>query len=262
MHRWLLLGLLITAGMPVQAELLWQPLPSTSGHAGHGGRGKSFVLQDGAGAQVHMVTPRLDSVAQLLHGEVLRFRPSGLAGYYALVAERSRDGVVETALRYEYRTGKPSGKSPADLLARPKAALDIVPAPLPREHWRYQSGKRAVFEVRFAGFSVADVPVTLRTAAGTVLSGTTDLGGRVVFLLPDDLPQLGPGRKNNPPGEFVVDVHYAAEQTSHITRLSMPYYTNPARWQSFGWGVTAALLGFAGGVVVIRRNGHKGEGAR
>lgn len=260
MYRTLLSGLLMIAMLPVQAELVWQPMSSAQGHAAHGGHGgKAFVLEDGAGAQVHVVTPRLDSIEQSLHGDVLHFKPSRMDGYFALVAERSSDGVIETALRYQHVTGKPSGKSPADLLARPKADLDIVPSPLPREHWRYQSGQRAAFDVRFAGFGVSNVPVTLTTAVGFTFYANTDMGGRVVFQIPDDLPQMEPGRKNNPPGEFVVAAHYKTGGSTHVTRLSMPYYTNPERWQSFGWGASAALLGFVGGIVVIRRSGSGKE---
>lgn len=261
MNLWL--GALLLCLTPVgQAEMLFSEAAASahgghqpSAHAAHGRGGAGPQLQDSAGASLALFTPTLERLPVDTPAEdgVLKLPRTGVDYYHLLLAERHTGKVHEAALRYIVGRGKPSGHSPSELLAVDKTALEIVPQPLPREHWRYESAEPVAFRVRFNGTPLADTWVGLSTSNGSQLEGTTDANGMVRFDLPDDFTRVVPGRDANPGAEFVVRTGTVANDMLYRTNLSAAYYVNPRHWQSTQVGLFMLGAGFISGLIVMRR---------
>ena len=242
------------------ARLVWETRPAPAEGPG-GGRGGTFLLAGAQSAAATMWKPTLENVPVEVGPEGRVDAPhTGLNNYHLLVAEQVTEGVQETALRYLPRNGKPTGHSPAELLAAEKAALEIVPRPLPREHRHYKTGETYRFRVRFQGVPVADAQVDLTTSHSSRLSGWTDHSGYVRFELPMDFDKVRMGRRANPPAEMVLAVRHRGPKALHETTLSANYYPNPSEWRSTGGGVAVAGLGFVAGLMGVglsrRRRGR------
>jgi len=156
-------------------------------------------------------------------------------------------------MRYISQHGKPSGESPAALVKANKARLDITPAPLTREHQRYTSMKSFDFIITFEDKPLVSSKVTLGTTNGTRIEGDTDKNGKVTFNLPDDFAEVKPGRRLNPPADFVVSVAHRDAGKEYRTTLSAPYYVSPSHWQSTAGGLAAMVAGMVTGLVVLKR---------
>ncbi len=236
--RWMpvLLGLVLAGG--ARAELVWQPAGGDSPR--HGG----YVLKGATDAETRLLTADLGS--RELTPEDGLFRPprTGQNNYHALVASQQREGRTETAIRYVFRHGRPTGHSPSELTGLEKTRLEIVPDPLPREHQRYRAGEEAAFLVRFDGRPLAGQAIILTTSHGTAMEAVTDRRGRAVFTLPDDFETTRPGRRANRPAELVL----TAETEGHVTTLSAAYHVDPGHWQRTAPGLGVALVGMVAGV--------------
>lgn len=209
-------------------------------------------LENGAGARVELWRPDLGRTELGEDGGPYALK-SPYGNYHAVVARRERGATVETAVRYVYRHGRPSGESPSKLLGAVKADLEIVPSPVPREHHEYRGGHRAAFVVRYRGLPLAGAPVTLRTAHGTVREKESGPEGRVRFRLPADFTGVEPGPGRNEPAEFTLAARHSDGGKTHIARLSAPYHLDPANWRSLGWALVLGGLGFAAGLIGTRR---------
>lgn len=251
------------------AAMQWQPAPpapqgaaaAQQGHGGHGGHrgGKVMQLLEGEGAEAEIWLPttvrrplQLDSTGRVTVGG------TGVDNYHLLFAKKRTAQSEEVAMRYLYQHGKPSGESPSSLIDYSKARLDILPAPLTREHQRYLSQQPFHFVVRFDGEVLPQQSVVLTTSNGSEVEGRTDADGRVTFHLPDDFTDVQPGRRSNPPADFVLRVAHVAQGEQYHTTLSAPYYVNPSHWRSTGGGLAAMLAGVVTGFVVLRRSRRDG----
>ena len=251
--------LLFGAQAPVQATLVWQPAKAKhgKGHTPNRRAPKSYALKGGTG-EVVLLKPGLERQPLELQNGKVKVRSTGVDNYHALVAESSLDDkIVQSAVRYLYMRGKPSGYSPSLVNKAVKLRLEIVPAPLPREHRRYNANHDAVFILRYLGNPVPATPITLRTANGTELTATTDRAGAVRFTFPDDLPETKPGRRANRPVEFVLSSELQREGQTFNTTLSAQYHADPAHWQSFELGVAVLGVGFVSGLAINRRGRRK-----
>lgn len=273
---------------PAQALLVWEPVPgkpSSGEHAHHGQQGQKGEqrkkedrgqrrggpkiyqlkgLPKGGDGEVRFMRPDLARQALELKRDKVKLRSTGMDNYHALIAESRADAhTVEYAVRYVYMRGEPSGSSPSLVNTAVKTRLEIVPAPLPREHRHYHANHDAVFVLRYKGVPVAGTAITLTTANGSVIEGRSDRVGAVRFTFPDDLPEVKEGRRSNPPAEFVLSAQLQRDGLLFTTTLSDQYHADPAHWQSFGMGVAVLGLGFVSGVVIRRRgvmaptNSHK-----
>lgn len=226
------------------------------GHQGHGRRGGAMlVLSNADGAKVTLWKPDLTrqtlDLGMMGH---LALPRTGMDNYHAVVAERDWGNLKETFIRYVYTFGKPSGHSPAELAAAVKTELEVVPDPIPREHYRYMAAYTWSFLVRYQGQPLANSQVQLTTSQGSRLEALTDAAGRVTFRLPDDLPEVEAGRENNPPAELNVTASHREGDREFVTVLTAPYHADPSHWQSFPTGVAIAGAGFlVGGLVGFRR---------
>lgn len=230
----------------------------SGGHAAHNPRAVRGVrLEDSAGATVEIVLPTLEHKPLTLTEGKVALRPTGFDNYHLLLATRQGEGGHETALRYQYMNGRPSGHSPAELVNAEKAPLEIVPMPLAREHARYLGEREATFLVRYQGAPLAEQPISLETSNGTRVYTRTDTDGRVSFVLPNDFPEVNPGRANNAPADFALRTSYDDNGRLYRTSLSAGYFANPRHWQSFKLGVWAGLGGFVFGLGLLRITSRK-----
>ncbi|MDD3610406.1 MAG: hypothetical protein PHI49_11720 [Halothiobacillaceae bacterium] len=199
-------------------------------------------------ARVTLIAPDLSEKDIPLAPDGIRLPRTGMDNYHALIAHWREDGRVLTAIRYLSQNGKPSGHSPAEVIARPKARLDIVPDPLPREHWRYQAERSEHFRLLFDGKPLADTPVLFVTDQGSHQTLRSDPQGRVKLTPPDDLPADASRRQA---GEMRLGVRWQTpDGEEHITQLSAAYYPPASRWQSLPLGLLALLIGLGLGLLV------------
>jgi hypothetical protein len=202
MTRFLLafLAILLLAASPAQAE---RPLPDCraaernvfsslpmllpSGQAGRAGtpycmtnlRAGSVEVRNGAGGfgAGPETVPVMDNGFRAEAGKV--------GNYHWLQAGESTRFGVFTASTVQFFANP--GPAPTAMLQLAKADLEIVPQPLPREHWRYRAGETWNFLVRFHGRPVPDMGVRLETSGGTQKVYKTDGQGLVRVTFPDDV---------------------------------------------------------------------------
>lgn len=251
------------------ATMQWQEFAGGGqggGHAAHGGNhgaaARGLTLLDGDGASVSIVLPDLKRRPLQLTDGRLQLRPTGMDNYHLLLAERQGEGWYESALRYQYLSGRPSGHSPHELVSARKVPLEIEPLPLAREHAHYLSGTVPVFLLRFDGMPVVGQPIALETSNGTRLFARTDAEGKVRFPLPDDFGAVQAGRDVNRPADFTLYAQLAVHDgLEYRTSLSAEYEVNPRHWQSFGGGAWGGLAGFVAGLGFLRWAGRRGGAA-
>jgi len=247
-----------------EADMFWAPAPLEHAGHGHGGHGRnsanSFLLKGGEGASASLLLPDL-SRQELPGGSGgIRIRPTGMDNYHALVASRNSGALHESAIRYVYMHGKPSGESPELLIKERKMTLEIEPAPLAREHWRYLSAEAVRFLIRFRGEPLAGARITMQTANGSFVESVSNVDGYIEFVLPDDFPDVKPGRRSNRPSEFVMTASHSDGRERFVSTLSSAYYANPSHWQSLPLGMATAFGGMLiGGMLTFRNLRGRGK---
>ncbi|MCG7980513.1 MAG: hypothetical protein N0E58_20595 [Candidatus Thiodiazotropha endolucinida] len=259
MHQ--LLGVVIPAcmlslaGVAIGAEGGDATKPPQPAHD-HRGE-KRIVLENGDGAIITLWKPDLSTQQLTLDHNAVTIPMTGIDNYHAIVAEKDWGDHKEAVIRYEYRFGRPSKQSPSQLAAKQKTEFEIVPDPIPREHYRYHSLQSWNYLVRFNGRPVNDLEVVLNTANGTQLSSTTDSHGRVSFQIPDDFPGMIEGERDKRLGQFIVSSEYLEGNRRYTTQLNADYRVNPAHWQSTRLGLLVVGIGFiAGGFLGrVKRSG-------
>ncbi|MDD3529615.1 MAG: hypothetical protein PHS77_07030 [Gallionellaceae bacterium] len=113
-----------------------------------------------------------------------------VGNYHWLQAtEASQAGVVTASTAHYFSN---PGPAPTAMLHLAKADLEIVPQPLPREHWRYRAGETWEFLIRFKGEPVRDMGVRLETSAGTQQVFRTDGEGVLRVTFPADVANEAP----------------------------------------------------------------------
>lgn len=250
----------IALPLQAQASMQWSPVAEKHAHGGHSmSADKRFALNDGRGATLTLVKPDLGTSSLTAERGGVSIPPTGMDNYHALVAGRITGALHESAVRYFYLHGKPTGNSPSLLTAEQKSILEIEPAPLPREHWRYTAGEPAGFMVRFRGKPLAGATVSVKSSNGTSAEYASDADGYLDFKLPEDFGIVKAGRSGNRPAEFVLTASHADGAERFVTTLSSSYFVNPSHWQSLTMGMATALGGMLlGGLLTmgnLRRRG-------
>jgi hypothetical protein len=236
---------------------------AAAGGMQHNRRGpKKFMLANAEGAVARMWKPDLTSVPlKIEHGSVTLPR-TGVDNYHALVVEREWGDSRETLIRYQYMHGKPSGHSTQELTAAEKAAFEIVPSPVPREHQHYRSDESWAFLLRLNGEAADGVPVVLETSHGTLVEGVSDGDGVVHLRIPDDFPDLIEGARDRRSAEFTVSAETVANGITFQTALNAEYRVNQAHWQSFEMGFAVMGIGMLAGIAVGRIGASERGGRR
>ena len=243
--RLLLLTLLFGLA-PAAHAMHWQPAKQKP----HAGRmaAKMLHLEQGEGAQAYLIHPDLERqpLGTIDQQGMLKFKPPGKENYHALLAVREQGKLTEAAIRYLFLHGKPIGNSPSELTHSDKLELEIIPNPLPREHWRYASNQNVEFLIRFRGRRLGNFPVSVITSNGSRLDARTDANGRLRIDVPDDFAVVRAGRRNNPPAEWRIEAAHEVGGYKFKTVFSAPYHADPNHWQPLSWG----LVAMAGGMLV------------
>ncbi|MDH5484470.1 MAG: DUF4198 domain-containing protein [Gammaproteobacteria bacterium] len=246
----LLTSILYLTTLDASAIMTIKPRPAEPGHEHHRGMGKVFTLTGFENSTIRQVTPDLDIINLGANQQQIPFKSMGKDNYHALVATRNHNGVEETAIRYIYGRGKPTGHSPKELTDLQKSTLEIVPDPIPREHWHYKAGHEAAFIVRYKHQPLASIAVSLATSHASIVNARTDARGRVVFTVPDDYKVDKPGRRENKPAELLVHVKHQHNEKNYATWLAADYEANPAQWKNTQMGALVATGGFIFGAFI------------
>jgi hypothetical protein len=249
--------LLSLSGVVSAADGVTPPPPAESGHSHRGG--KPIFLENGEGATITLWKPDLSTQAITLQHGMVTMPKTGMDNYHAIVAEKDWGDHKEVVIRYEYRHGRPSKQSPSKLTAQQKTEFEIVPDPIPREHYRYHSQQRWGFLVRFNGQPASDLEVSLETSNGTQLSAISDTDGRVEFRIPDDFPGLEEGERDRRLSQFTASSEYFLDGKRYTTQLNADYRINPSHWQSTRWGLLVVGIGFIAGGFIGRVNSNGGK---
>lgn len=214
--------------------------------AGPAERLKAEYAVGAEGARIAAVTPKIGN-------------------YHWVVAREETPDLVRVASTAWY-FGNP-GDSPKDMLQAPKHELEIVPAPLPREHRSYREAEKWRFLVRFEGKPLADQKVGMETEFGSRSVAVTDSGGHATLVFPRDFKPApeADGESNDPRqrGRFVLTTETEANGRHYLTAFNYTYAQDPERQRSIAWGAAFGLLGMVAATPLLRRrasneggNGH------
>lgn len=180
--------------------------------------------------------------------------------HWVQARENSPLGVVTASTAHYFSN---PGPAPTSMLLLPKAELEIVPQPLPREHWRYRAGETWAFLVRFHGQPMANVGVRLETSGGTQEVLRTDARGMVQVTFPSDVAEAVPkgGHDHGRGGQnrFVLAVgHTDASGRYYLTAFNHVYGAAADAGRSLPAGLGFLALGGLMAVpLVIHRKENK-----
>jgi len=165
-----------------------------------------------------------------------QFRPAGgKQGAYHLVVAQQTIGPelrIATAVVHFPNPAPP----PRQMLAQPKAQLEVVPLKLPREHAHYRAGESWNFLIRHDGKSLAKARVVLETANGTTQVLHADTHGVVRVIFPDDFstqhqdPEPHAEHRRHPGAAFVLATELKTGKQNIISAFNTRYF--PSDWQN------------------------------
>jgi hypothetical protein len=182
----------------------------------------------------------------------------GVGNYHWLLARQESPESVTVASTAHYFSNP--GPAPTDMLARPKSELEIVPAPLPREHNRYRESQEHRFEVRFQGAPLAGATVSFTSGAGTRTRFISDSAGRVRVHFPDDVRPAAEagGHGRGAANSFVLAVAHHAGGRHYLTAFNYSYGEDVYAGRSLAWGGGfMALGGLIALPLIVRRKESK-----
>lgn len=185
-----------------------------------------------------------------------KFQPAvpKLGNYHWVVARQESDVEVRVASTAWYFSNP--GEAPAELLEQSRHELEIIPAPLPREHGNYRESEKWDFQVRWQGRPLADQPVTMETDAGSRSRFVTDAAGMATVLFPRDIAPArqtagGHGAPRN--ARFVLAAEKQEGGKRYLTAFNYTYAPDPDRERSLGWGAAFGLIGMVAALPLLRR---------
>lgn len=230
----------------------------SGGHGGH--RGPKLIKFATSGFQdIQLWRPDLtsDSIPAPDYVTPIKLPKTGQNGYHTLIATRRESHKQTAEIHYRYANGKPTGHSPSELLAINKTDFEIVPDPVPREHFRYRTDTAWDFLLRFQGKPVSGVPVFMWTANGSRAKSVSDENGRVRFLFQNDFSEIRPGRRANRPANFYLSAEHTQNGMQYQTILGGEYHVNPKYWQSSELALVVFGIGLVAGGFIgrVRKNG-------
>lgn len=186
-----------------------------------------------------------------------------VGNYHWLQAtEVSPLGVVTASTAHYFAN---PGPAPTAMLQVPKADLEIVPQPLPREHWQYHAGETWAFRVRFQGQPLPNLGVRLETAGGTQQVYRSDADGVIRVTFPMDVPDGAPagghdhGRGGRVP--FVLAAGFTDPAGRYyLTGFNQVYGAAAQAGRSLPLGLGFLALGGAAAWPLVRRRKENGHG--
>lgn len=220
---------------------------------------KQLTLVGSAGADIKIWKPDLSTLPLTAKMDTITIPSTGVDNYHAIVAEKDWGDLKEAIVRYEYLRGKPSKRSPTRLSGSQKTDFEVVPAPIPRGHYRYYSDQEWGFLLRFRGNPVPNHPIVMATANGSEVKGVTDGEGLVRMHIPDDFPNVVEGERDKRGAELTVSAELVSEGITYQSMLSAEYRVNQQHWKSFEMGLLVVGLGMLAGGYIGRKKNNKGS---
>ncbi|MDP2431244.1 MAG: hypothetical protein Q8O33_04375 [Pseudomonadota bacterium] len=270
-----LIPLAHAAGHPGHAAPAWTELPLIEAVPGRDRALAAFRLRNLAADSVkaHAPGPQarlpegLRFQTERLEWDILtaagrfQLQAGGVGNYHWLLAREETSEAVKVASTAHYFSNP--GPAPTAMLARPKSELEIVPAPLPREHNRYRENQEGEFLLRFQGQPLPGATLRFASNAGTQASFTSDAAGRARVRFPDDVKEAATGHGGHggrASNRFVLAVEHDAGGRHYLTTFNYSYAEDAYTNRSLAWGGGfLALGGLIGLPLIIRRKEeHRG----
>lgn len=199
------------------------------------------------------------SYEALLHQGHFALIP-GQKGNYHWITARAED-EVEVRVASSARYFSNPGPAPTEMLAQTKHELEIVPMPLPREHWHYREGEKWNFLVRFHGLPLAETHLRLVTEHGSRLEFATDRNGLAEVTIPADLPSptknTQAGHHGRQKAGFVLVAEHDEAKRHYVTTFNYYYIPSAMRGKSLMTGAIFMGLGGLLATPLLRRTRHE-----
>lgn len=255
------------AGRPPARD--WTKLPLLLGKGERGERARATIAVRGltaASVTVHAADGpaerrKVDYPVGAAGASIESVAPQ-VGNYHWIVAREESADTVRVASTAWY-FGNP-GDSPKDLLAVPKHELEIVPAPLPREHRSYREAEKWRFLVRLDGKPLAGQQVVMETEFGSRSTAVTDAAGHATLVFPRDFKPVAQegdaGSEARRRARFVLSTEKEAGGKHYLTAFNHAYSQDPERNRSLGWGAAFGILGMVAATPLLRRR-QPNEGA-
>ena len=176
-----------------------------------------------------------------------------IGNYHWVVAREETPDMVRVASTAWY-FGNP-GESPKDLLTVAKHELEIVPAPLPREHRSYREAEKWQFLVRFEGQPLPNQRLAFETEFGSRSSVVTDAQGLATLVFPRDFKPASAGEQSasRQRSRFVLATEKENDGRRYQTAFNYTYSPDPERNRSLAWGAGFGVLGMLAATPLLRR---------
>lgn len=194
----------------------------------------------------------------LEHGGA-ELRAGATGNYHWLQAREESPEQVRVASSVRY-FGNP-GPAPTAMLAQPKSELEIVPQPLPREHWQYRSGDTWDFLIRFQGRPLPQAKLHFTSSNGSHQLIESNAAGKASLAFPDDWPKAAEAADGHrrPMAPFVLVVEHSDAGRHYQTSFNASYSLDPMTGRNLAAGVGFLALGGALALPLLRRRPAKKE---
>ncbi len=178
----------------------------------------------------------------------------GMGNYYWMIARSESPEQITTASTVKYFANP--GAAPTQMLGLAKSELEIVPQPLPREHWQYRERENWKFLVRYRQRPLPGAKVHFETAAGSRADVVADANGIASVIFPTDLPapaNHAGGHGMAPGGEFLLAVTHEDGASRYLSTFNYTYSRDAMAGRSIWAGSAFMLLGGILAVPLLRR---------
>lgn len=254
-------GLAQHAHAPTTNAGAWTDLPIIQAQADRQDRSRAQLRLSGLDAAEITVYPPAGPARTLpLHGGKAELTVGAQGNYHWLLARAESPEEIRVASSVRY-FGNP-GPAPTAMLAQPKSELEIVPQPLPREHWQYRSGQEWDFLIRFQGQPLADATLHFMSKNGSHAAFRSDAAGRVRLAFPNDWPAdaMAEDGHRRPMTPFVLMVEHEAAGRRYLSAFNHVYGPDPMQARSLAAGAGCLALGGVLALPLLRRRKEKKEG--
>ncbi|MDR1999947.1 MAG: DUF4198 domain-containing protein [Zoogloeaceae bacterium] len=148
-----------------------------------------------------------------------------------------------------------SGPSPSRLLETEHSELEIVPAPLPREHANYRESEKWRFAVRYKGQPLSGQRLLLETENSSRSTFVTDAQGVATVLFPRDFDGKSGDSSHGARlrAGFVLSTEYLSDGRHFVTAFNASYGEDADRKHSLGWGAVFGVFGMLSALPLLRR---------
>ncbi len=267
MKRHLTLALLASLSLPGLAQHHGHGAPSSQDLKGHwidepliqqipdkADRSKARLRLDNLAAGFITAYPPEGAARELpLAGGPVDITSGPMGNYHWLQARVETPDEVRVASSFRY-FGNP-GPAPTAMLAQPKGELEIVPQPLPREHWQYRSNQEWAFLIRYQGQPLANATLHFMTRNGSHDATRSGPDGVARIYFPDDWPPeaAGDGSPRRAMSPFVLMVEHQGTSRRYHTAFNAQYGTDPMAERNLPAGMGFLALGGILALPLLRR---------